>query len=152
MNLTLTLTLPLQHSKTNFRKAIFPGSFDPFHDGHYQILLKANQVFDEVIVLVANNCCKSNSPLNQRIKQVKEYLVKHNLSNEVIYTDGLTTDIAAEYNCKHLIRGIRNSEDFTYELELANKYKKLSKEIEVVFFFAENEYTNFRSSKLRKLF
>lgn len=152
MNLIQILTLPLQRSKTNCRNAIFPGSFDPFHEGHYNILIRANEIFDNVIVLVANNYCKKSSPINERVLQVKKYLQKYNLTNKVASTYDLTVDYAIKNNCKYLIRGIRNKKDFNYEMKLANINKKLSKEIETIFFFAENKYINLRSNKLKKLF
>lgn len=142
----LTLT-----SKIKFNKAIFPGSFDPFHEGHYQILLKANKLFDEVIILVANNNEKNSSNILLRYNQTKSFLESKNLKNKVIYSDKeYTVDIAKLYQCDYIIRGIRNAKDISYESELYKQNKILKPEIETIYFFAEEEYINLCSSKFKK--
>lgn len=144
--------MPSQPLKINCRNAIFPGSFDPFHKGHLNILIRANKLFDNVIVLVANNPLKNSSELKLRYKQTKEYLKSHNITNKVIYSTGLTINEAIKNNCQYLIRGIRNKKDLDYELNLMLENKNLNKEIETIFFFAEDEFINLHSSKLKKLF
>lgn len=139
------------NSKTTYKKALFPGSFDPFHEGHYQILLKANALFSEVIVLVANNEQKNSNAILKRYEQVKQFLATKQLTNLVIYSeDTFTVDIAREHNCVYLIRGLRNSKDLTYELELYKQNKILNPQIETIYFVAEDDYHELASSKLRK--
>lgn len=139
------------NSRIKYKKALFPGSFDPFHEGHYQILLKANTLFDEVIILVAINEQKNSKPILQRYEQVKQFLVTKGLTNQVIYSEHtLTVDVAKSYDCSHLVRGIRNSDDLIYELKLYKQNKNLNPQIETIYFVAEENYHELASSKLRK--
>ena len=132
-----------------FKKALFAGSFDPFHDGHLHILKKANELFDEVYVAVSINPNKNSSKLEKRVDQVSNFLKEHDLKNKVIKNDGLTVELAKKIGCKYLIRGLRNNLDLEYELELANLNKKIDSSIETIFLVADNEFKNISSSKLK---
>lgn len=137
--------------KTKCNKALFPGSFDPFHEGHYQILLKANAMFDEVIVLVAVNEQKNSQTILKRYEQVKQFLASKQLANKVIYSENtFTVDVAKAHNCDYLVRGLRNSDDLIYEMELYKQNKILNPQIETIYFVAEDDYYELASSKLNK--
>lgn len=138
-------------SKTKYKKALFPGSFDPFHEGHYQILLKANLLFDEVIVLVAVNEQKNSKPILKRYEQVKQFLATKKMVNQVIYSENtLTVDVAKSYNCDYLIRGLRDNKDLIDELKIYKQNKIFNQEIETIYFLAEEEYSSLASSKIKK--
>lgn len=134
-------------SKIKFKRAIFPGSFAPFHEGHYSILLKANALFDEVIILVANNPYKPSIPLETRKKQVQEYLKIKGLNNLVITTAGYTTEIALLQNCNYLVRGLRDHDDFSFEQNLYKENKILQPQIETIYFMADEDYVTIHSNK-----
>lgn len=130
-------------------KALFPGSFDPFHEGHYQLLLKAQKLFEEVIIFIGNNDKKNSSSFKERYLQVTNFLKLKNNSCQVVYGNELTIDIAKKYHCSYLIRGLRTSDDFKYEYELFQINKKLNNQIETIYFTVEESYLNYKSSNLK---
>ena len=125
---------------------MFPGSFDPFHDGHYAILMKAQQILDEVIIFIGVNPNKKSNNLEARAKQVSHYLKQKGLSNKVIYGHQYTVDAAHQNHCDFLIRGLRNDNDFKYEIDLYQQNKFLNPKIETIYFIADEEFINLRSS------
>ena len=132
-------------------RAVYPGSFDPITNGHLDILERALKVFDEVIVLVADNPNKkSRFAVNERIEMIKE-ATKSFKGVKVDSTSGLTVDYANKVNCKHLIRGLRTVMDFKYEFELADIYHQKDPNIDLVFFMADKKHSNISSSKVDEL-
>lgn len=133
-------------------KAIYPGSFDPITNGHLDVLKKALGVFDEVVVLVADNPNKkSRFSLESRLIMARE-AVKDIEGVSVASTSGLTVDFAKKENTVNIIRGLRNSLDYDYELKLAREYKKMEPTISMCFFIANKEYADLSSSKIHELF
>ena len=130
-------------------KAIYPGSFDPFTNGHLDILNRASQVFDEVIVLVAINPAKKTTfTVAERIAILEETL--KDLKNvRVDSYEGLTVDYARKVGAKHIIRGLRAVMDFEYEFQLAAANRFANPEIDMIFFMA-NPDTSFISSSVVK--
>ena len=127
--------------------AIYPGSFDPITNGHIDVLKRALQVFDKVIVLVAVNPDKHSrfSP-DDRVAMIKE--ATQDLDNvEVDYSTGLTVEYAKKHNVKHLIRGLRAVTDFEYEFQLAVANEFADKDIDMIFFMSHGE-TNFITSSM----
>lgn len=134
------------------KKAIYPGSFDPITNGHIDVLKKALNVFDEVIVLVAENPNKkSRFSTNDRVEMIKK-ATKNIKGVKVDYTDGLTVDYANKVGTKNLIRGLRNSTDYNYESALSKEYRKLDPTIVMCFFMASEESESISSSKIEELY
>lgn len=132
-------------------KAVYPGSFDPITNGHLDILKRALTVFDEVIVLVADNPNKkSRFSVEERIQMIKE-ATKSLKGVKVDSTSGLTVDYANKVNCKHLVRGLRTVTDFKYEYELADIYHKKDPNIDLVFFMADEAHSHISSSKVDEM-
>lgn len=132
-------------------RAVYPGSFDPITNGHLDILKRALKVFDEVIVLIADNPKKnSRFSVEERVAMAKE-ATKGMKGVKVDFTSGLTVDYANKVNCKHLVRGLRTVTDFKYEYKLAEAYQKKDPTIDLVFFMAEEELSNVSSSKVDEL-
>lgn len=100
---------------------IFAGSFDPFTNGHLEIIKTSSRLMDEVIIAIGINSSKSRKyDENIMKKAIEEILVEEGLNNcRVLCYDGLTVDIAKENNVNFLIRGIRNNLDYSYEEEIA---------------------------------
>ncbi len=133
------------------RIAIYPGSFDPITIGHIDILKRALEVFDKIIVLVALNPDKKGrfTP-EEKVEMIKEAI--KDLDNvEVDMYDGLTVSYAKKHNAKHLIRGLRAVTDFEYEFKLAAANSYADNDIDMVFFMARNETSFINSSTVLAL-
>ena len=97
------------------KRAIFPGSFDPLTLGHCEIIKKATQVFDQVVISVGNNSEKKYMfSLDQRLDFISSEF-KNNPQVLVEKYDGLTAEFCKTKNIKHIVRGLRNPADFEFE-------------------------------------
>lgn len=131
--------------------AIYPGSFDPFTNGHLDILNRARAVFDRVIVLVAvNGAKKSEFSTAERLEILREAL-KEMENVEVDSYEGLTVDYAKRRGAKHIIRGLRAVTDFEYEFQLASANRFACPGIDMVFFMASAENSFISSSVVKEL-
>ncbi len=132
------------------RKAIFPGSFDPFTLGHLDILKRSLPLFDEIVVGVGNNIEKKTMfSVDQRISFIKNCFLKEQKINVKSY-DGLTIDFCKEIGANFIVRGIRNNGDFEFEKAIARTNRKLSK-IETVFLLTSAKTSFISSSIVREL-
>jgi len=131
--------------------AIYPGTFDPITNGHIDILKKATQVFDEVILAVAESTGK-NTIFNI---EEREYLCKRSILNikrtRVIKFNGLVVDFAKEVKAVAMIRGMRAVSDFEYELSLALMNKKLNAEVNTIFLVPDSKYLYLSSTMIRQI-
>lgn len=131
--------------------ALYAGSFDPFTNGHLDILEQASKIFDKVIIAVACNHEKTGFlPVEKRLLIIKES-TSHLNNVEITSYEGLTVDFAKEKNANVLIRGIRNSKDFEYEFEMAQINKKLNSGISIVFLTPKQENICISSSMVREI-
>ena len=134
------------------KRAIYPGSFDPITNGHIDILKRALQVFDEVIVLVADNeTKKSRFTVEERVSMIKE-AVKDLTGAKVDFTHGLTVAYAKQVGAKHLIRGLRAVSDFEYEFSLAAANHYIDDSIDMVFFMANSANSFISSSNIDSMY
>ena len=133
------------------RVAIYPGSFDPITNGHLDILNRALEIFDKVIVLVAVNPNKQSrfSP-EDRIAMIKEAIDNPNV--EVDSYQGLTVEYARAHGAKHLIRGLRAVTDFEYEFQLATANDFIDSSIDTVFLMSKNDKSFINSSMIVELY
>lgn len=133
------------------RTAIFPGSFDPFTIGHYEVLEQALGLFDKVIVAVGYNSAKTGFFTPQtRVEIIKE-AVSHLENVEVCSYSGLTIDACRNLGANHIIRGLRTTADFEMESVIAQANAKLAPEITTVFIPACGEYSFVSSTIVRDL-
>ena len=133
------------------RVAVYPGSFDPITNGHIDILKRSLEVFDKVIVLVANNeSKKSRFTVEQRVEMIKE-AVKDMKGVSVDSTSGLTVEYANKVGAKHLIRGLRAITDFDYEFQLAAANEYADPTIDTVFLMSKAEKSFINSSAIIEL-
>lgn len=130
---------------------VFAGSFDPFTLGHYEVVLKASKIFDKVIVAVAHNNSKNSSlSLQDRMDIVK--LSVNNISNVIVESfNGALTDYAKVKKCNHLVRGLRNTNDFVYEKDLCAIYGDMDNKLEQVFFMSSPSLSHVSSSVVKEL-
>ncbi len=133
------------------RIAIYPGSFDPITNGHLDILNRALEIFDKVIVLVAvNPNKKSRFSVEDRVAMIKEAVEGKNV--EVDSYQGLTVEYAKSHGAKHLIRGLRAVTDFEYEFQLATANDFIDSSIDTVFLMSKNDKSFINSSMIVELF
>ena len=132
------------------KKAMFPGSFDPITLGHCEIIEKACEIFDEVIVSVGNNSDKNyRFSLNQRLKFISDEFI----NNPKVYVEkyeGLTVDFCKNKNVKHIVRGLRNPADFEFEKKIA-LFNNSLENIETIFFLTSPNNAFISSSMVREI-
>ena len=135
----------------NPRYAMFPGTFDPPTLGHTDIIARAAKLYDCLHVVVADNISKKTMfTVQERCDMLKD-LVK-NLDNVVVSSwDGATVDYAKMNDIGVLIRGIRALNDFEYEFELANVYKRMLPSLEILFLPTDPDLSMLRSSMIKEM-
>ena len=132
------------------KKAIFPGSFDPFTLGHLDILKRSLLLFDEIIVGVGKNINKKTMfSEKQRVSFIKDCF-KNEPKIKVESYDGLTIDFCKKNDANFIVRGIRNNGDFEFEKAIARTNRKLSK-IETVFLLTSAKTSFISSGIVREL-
>jgi len=131
--------------------AIYPGSSDPFTNGHLDILKSGSEIFDKVIIAVSYNVNKKGFlTVDERVELIKKSVA--NLNNvEVDFFEGLTVEYAREKGADVLLRGLRTSFDFEYELQLSQTNNALFGELKTVFLITKPEYNFISSSMVREI-
>jgi len=132
--------------------AIYAGTFDPITNGHTDLLRRACDLFDHVILAIASNSKKNPKfTLQQRI-QLAEEVYGHKVDNlSVMGFSTLLTDFAQEQGASVLIRGLRAVSDFEYEFQLASMNRNLRPEIESVYLMPEEKYAFISSSLVKEV-
>ena len=132
------------------KKAVFPGSFDPITLGHCEIIEKACEIFDEVIVSVGNNSDKNYKfSLDKRLKFISDEFI-NNPKVFVEKYEGLTVDFCKNKNVKHIVRGLRNPADFEFEKKIA-LFNNSLENIETIFFLTSPNNAFISSSMVREI-
>jgi pantetheine-phosphate adenylyltransferase len=129
--------------------AIYPGSFDPFTNGHFDLIERCTHLFDKLVIAILRN--ENKQPLftvEERVAMLREVLREHS-NVEIDSFNGLLVDYAAHRNAAVIVRGIRAISDYEYELQMALMNRRLRPEIETVFLMASEAYS-FISSRLVK--
>ena len=131
--------------------AIYPGSFDPITNGHLDILKSGSEIFDKVIIAVSYNVNKKGFlPIDKRVELIKKS-VSHIKNVEVDAFTGLTVEYAKKQNADVLLRGLRTSFDFEYELQLSQTNNALYNDLKTVFLITKPEYNFISSSMVREI-
>ncbi len=132
------------------KRAIFPGTFDPFTIGHASVVRRALTFMDEVIIGIGVNEKKRTLlPMNVRMKMLQDYYATDSRVRVETYDD-LTIDFARREDAHFIIRGIRSVKDFEYEEGIADINRQLAG-VETILLFTEPELTNISSSVVREL-
>ena len=132
------------------KRAVYPGMFDPIHNGHVDVIQRSLQIFDELIVAVVAN--PSKAPLftvNERIEMIDEATSELRNNFRIVAFDGLLIDLVARERADCIVRGIRAVSDFEYEFQMALMNRKLRGTVETVFLMPHEKYT-YISSRLIK--
>ena len=134
------------------RTAICPGSFDPITLGHLNIIERAAQIFDRVVVCVAANTAKT-APMftvEEKVEMVRRVIAPYpNVTVEV--NTGLLAEFARRYEGSVLIKGLRAASDFDYEFQMDLINKRINPELETMFLTADQRYTFLSSSIVREM-
>ena len=130
------------------RKAIFPGSFDPITNGHYDIIKRGASLFDEIIVAIGINAEKKYMFSLEERKRFIEEAFKDEPKVKVITYTGLTIDLCRKEKADFILRGLRNPADFEFEKAIAHTNRSLS-EIETVFLVTAARTSYISSSIVR---
>lgn len=133
------------------RKALFPGSFDPFTAGHLNILKRALTMFDEVVVAVGINIDKRGFFSLEKKMDIIRQATSGLEGVSVINYDNLTIDTCRELGIRHLVRGVRNMIDFETERSIADANRKLAPEIETIIIPTAQEFAHISSTAVRDL-
>ena len=131
--------------------AVYPGSFDPFHLGHVDIVERATQIFGRVVVGVLENTSKDAlfSPA-ERAAMLRE-LYRDNQAVEVHSFSGLLVKFLDQIGARIIIRGMRAVSDFEYEFQMALMNRRLAGHVETVFLTPKEEYTYLSSRLVREV-
>lgn len=133
------------------RKALFPGSFDPFTSGHLNILKRALTMFDEVVVAVGINIDKHGFfPTEKRVDIIRQ-ATSGMKGVTVISYGNLTVDICRELGIRHIVRGVRNMIDFETERSIADANRVLAPEIETIIIPTAQEFAHISSTAVRDI-
>ena len=134
------------------KKAVYPGSFDPVTYGHLDIIKRASEMFDELIVSVLNN--KAKTPLfsvEERVKILEE-ATKDMPNVKIDSFSGLLIDYAEAHDLHIAVRGLRAITDFEYELQIAQTNRKISdNKVDTVFLTTDLQYSYLSSSTVKEI-
>jgi pantetheine-phosphate adenylyltransferase len=131
------------------KRAVYPGMFDPMHNGHLDLIERSLRIFDELIVAVVAN--PSKEPLfsvKERLELIDETTARMR-NMRITSFDGLLIDLVSREQADCIVRGIRAVSDFEYEFQMALMNRKLRSTVETVFLMPHERYT-YISSRLIK--
>jgi len=129
--------------------AVFPGTFDPFTNGHHDIVLKGLEIFDEIIIAIGVNVLKKRMfPLEKRMEWIMN-VFKNDPRVRVDSYSGLTIDFCKENNAQFLLRGLRTMTDFEYERQIAFVNAEMNSNVQSVFIMSEQKHSVVSSSIVR---
>ena len=133
------------------RRAVCPGSFDPIHNGHVEIIARAASLFDEVIIAVSTNYSKKYLfSEEERVAMVEETLGGLRGVSAKAMGQGLLADFCKEQGAEAIVKGLRSTVDYAYEIPMATMNRHLTG-VETVFLQADTRYTHLSSSLLKEV-
>jgi pantetheine-phosphate adenylyltransferase len=134
-----------------FRKAIYPGTFDPITNGHLDIVKRACKMFDEIIIAVAiSETKRPRFALEQRIEMIKS--TTHTMPKiKVVSFSSLLVDLAQELDAYIIVRGLRAISDFEYELQMGYANSSLNSDIETIYLMPNLDHAFISSSMVRSI-
>lgn len=131
--------------------AVFPGSFDPFTVGHENIVIRALDLFDKIIVAIGVHSTKQPLlKIEARVKMVNRVFESIDRVSADSFT-GLTVDYCRKVNATHMLRGIRTAADFEYERAIAQINKRMLPAVESIFLLTSPEHTPINSTIIREI-
>ena len=134
------------------RVALFAGSFDPFTNGHEDIVRRGLNIFDEIVIAIGYNSQKSSRyfPIEMMVDRITQTFKGDDNIKVLTYSE-LTAELARKQGAKYLLRGLRNTTDFEYENSVAQVNKYLNAELESVFLITSPQFASISSSIIREV-
>lgn len=134
------------------RIALFPGSFDPFTKGHFDIVNRGLKLFDEIIIAIGYNSKKHNRyfEIDFMVEKLNETFKDEPRVSVIVYNK-LTSNLAKELGAGFLLRGLRNTTDFEYENSIATVNKHLNANLDSVFLITTSQYAAISSTIIREV-
>jgi pantetheine-phosphate adenylyltransferase len=133
------------------RIALFPGSFDPFTNGHLDLARRASALFDRVVVAVAHNSAKiSLFTPDERVEMIEES-VRGLRGASAMKFSGLLVDCARRVKAQAIIRGLRAVSDFEFEFQMALMNRRLAPNLEIAFLMPSQEFTYLNSTLVKEV-
>ncbi len=134
-------------------KAMYVGSFDPLTNGHLNIIERAAELFDELIVVISVSTSKNYLfTLDERLDMVEKAVKKTGVQNTSIMSyDGLTAGLAKDQGANVLVRGIRSVKDMEYEVDIATLNKMQHETLETVFLISDERYRSISSTMVKEI-
>lgn len=138
--------------KNSIKKAMYAGSFDPFTNGHLDIVKEAAELFDQIFICIAKNPNKQRkTDALVMANAIEQTLKENNIDNAIVVIHvGLVADFCAQNNIKYLVRGLRNTSDYMYEENIAKINAEVNPNLKTVYFRAKNDIIS--SSMVRELY
>ncbi len=132
--------------------AICPGSYDPITLGHLNIIRRAAQIFDEVVVCIMHNRTKTTPmfTIEEKLDLVARSIARYP-NVRVEYYSGLLAEYARQFEHPVVVKGLRAASDFEYEFQMNQVNKRLNPELETMFLTASEKYTFISSSVIREM-
>ncbi|HEX2641439.1 MAG TPA: pantetheine-phosphate adenylyltransferase [Thermoanaerobaculia bacterium] len=135
------------------RIAVYPGSFDPIHNGHVDIIERCRPIFDEVVIAVLSN--EEKKPLfsvTERLEMIQEVLGPGRPDCRVESFSGLLVDFMDRMGARAVVRGLRAVSDFEYEFQMALMNRRLNPRVETVFMMPKEDYSYLSSRLVKEVF
>ena len=133
------------------KRAIFPGTFDPFTIGHYSIVQRGLHLFDEIVIAIGTNQAKKTLfTVDERLDLIRQAF-KDEPKVKITSDNSLTVDFALTVEADYILRGLRSVGDFEYERNVADANRKLTG-IETVILFTESKFSYISSTVVRDLY
>lgn len=134
------------------RKAVYAGTFDPFTNGHLDIVQRALKIFDELTVLVAVSPTKKPFLGQDRRVELLQQLFKDEKKIKVDSWDGLIVEYARKNNIQSIVRGLRPTGDFEIEFQMASMNRKINQDCDTVFLMTSEKLYYISSSLVKEVF
>ncbi len=134
------------------RTAIYPGTFDPFTNGHLDVFERALNIFDRVVVVIAENSQKHTLfSVDERREMIETIISDYDACSVEVLHNGLLADYARDAGAMAIVRGVRQVKDFEYEFQMSLLNRQLNPDVTTVFLMPNVKYTYVASSIIREV-